>query len=98
VKRYVLSTEAETDLQQIGDYYQQEAGARVARHVLQEITKGFELLADHPGIGHWRTDLTHHPVKFWAVFSHLIVYDPVTQPLGMARVLHASRDLARLLT
>jgi plasmid stabilization system protein ParE len=96
VKRYVLSTEAETDLQQIGDHYELQAGARVARRVLQEITKGFELLADHPRIGHWRTDLTDQPMKFWQVFSYLIVYDPVTQPLGIARVLHTGRDIEAL--
>jgi plasmid stabilization system protein ParE len=97
VKRYVLSAEAETDLQEIRDYYELHAGARVARHLLQQITKGFELLADHPGIGHWRTEFTDQPVKFWQVFSYLIVYDPVTQPLGIARVLHTSRDIEALL-
>ncbi len=40
-----------------------------------------------------RDDLTDEPVKFWSVFSYLIVYDPATQPLGIARVLHGSQDL-----
>jgi hypothetical protein len=35
-------------------------------------------------------------VKFWPVFSYLIVYDPAMKPLGVARVLHASRDLEAL--
>jgi len=37
------------------------------------------------------------PVKFWPVFSYLIIYDPATRPIGIARVLHASRDLGTML-
>ena len=33
-------------------------------------------------------------MRFWPVFSYLIVYDPAMQPVGIARVLHGSRDLA----
>jgi plasmid stabilization system protein ParE len=32
--RYTLSPEAKRDIEQIRDYYLEEAGARVARHVL----------------------------------------------------------------
>jgi antitoxin ParD1/3/4/toxin ParE1/3/4 len=32
-------------------------------------------------------------VKFWPVFSYLIVYDPMIKPVGVARVLHGSQDL-----
>jgi hypothetical protein len=35
-------------------------------------------------------------VRFWRVFSYLIVYDPAMQPLGIARVVHASCDLRTL--
>jgi hypothetical protein len=40
--------------------------------------------------------LTDEPLKFWQVFSYLIVYDPAMQPLGIARVVHTSRDLKTL--
>lgn len=43
-----------------------------------------------------RPDLTGEPVKFWAVFSYLIVYNPATQPIGIARVVHGSRDIESL--
>lgn len=61
-----------------------------------EDIKGY--LAAHPGAGHSRSDLTSEPVKFWPVFSYLIVYDPGMRPLGVARILHASRDLEALFT
>jgi toxin ParE1/3/4 len=96
-KGYNLSPEAEQDLQQIRAHYLEKAGAPVARYVLSEITRGFRLLAATPGAGHSRADLTDEPVKFWSVFAYLIVYDPTTQPLGIARVLHGRRDLETLL-
>ncbi len=37
-------------------------------------------------------------MKFWSVFSYMIVYDPAAEPLGVARVLHASQDIESLLT
>jgi toxin ParE1/3/4 len=92
-RRYSLSPEARQDLIEIRDYYLDEAGAAVARSVLTEITKALGFLAGTPGAGHLRSDLTDAPVKFWAVPPYLIVYDPAMQPIGIARVLHASRDL-----
>jgi len=99
VNPYVLSAEAEQDLQEIRAYYLKKAGAGalVARHVGRQITAAFEFLATTPGAGHARPGLTNEPVKFWQVFSYLIVYDPAMRPLGIARVLHSSRDLKTLL-
>lgn len=37
--------------------------------------------------------VTDQTVKFWPMFSYLIVHDPVMQPPGIARILHASQDL-----
>ena len=94
---YVLSSDAQEDLQQIQAYYEQEAGARVARQVLHEITRGIERIASNPGIGHRRTDLTDERMRFWQVFAYLIVYDPEARPLGISRVLHGRRDLESML-
>jgi plasmid stabilization system protein ParE len=96
VTRYLLSPEAQEDLRHIRAHYLEVGDAGVARYVLGEIAKAFRLLATHPGVGHVRPDLTGEPVKFWAVFSYLIVYDPVTQPVGIVRVVHGSRDLETL--
>ena len=68
----------------------------VARYVLGEIAKAFWFLAATPGAGHRREDLTDEPVKFWSVFSYLIVYDPESRPIGIARVLHGMRDLGAI--
>ena len=54
-------------------------------------------LSGVPGVGHVRPDLTGDPVKFWQVFSHLIIYDALPRPIHILRVLHASRDVAAIL-
>jgi len=73
-----------------------QGGTRLARYVRGELMAGIRFLADNPEVGHWRKDLTTVPVKFWPVFSYLIVYEPATRPLGIARVLHSDQDLAAI--
>lgn len=94
---YVLSPESKDDLREIRDYLASQGGRHVARYVLQEITAAFRLLAAHPEAGHFRWDLTPLPVKFWPVFSYLIVYDPAARPLAIVRVLHGRQDVVPIL-
>jgi antitoxin ParD1/3/4/toxin ParE1/3/4 len=97
VTRYRLSPEAQGDLTDIRQYLVDEGGAALARYVLGEIRQKFQFLATNPDAGHSREDLTDAPMKFWPVFSYLIVYDPAVRPIGIARVLHGSRDLENVL-
>jgi toxin ParE1/3/4 len=92
VPRYILSPEAKEDLREIREYLVSQGGRRLARYVLQEIRAAFRLLASRPEAGHLRQDLTPLPVKFWPVFSYLIVYNPAARPLDIVRVLHGRRD------
>ena len=94
---YVLSPESKEDLHEIRDYLASQGGRGLARYVLQELTSAFRLLASHPDAGHFRRDLTPLPVKFWPVFSYLIVYDPAARPLAIVRVLHGRQDVAAIL-
>jgi len=97
VTRYILSPEAKEDLREIRGYLVSQGGSRLARYVLQEITAALRLLASHPEAGHFRRDLTPLPVKFWSVFSYLIVYDPAARPIAIVRVLHGRRDVRAIL-
>ena len=54
-------------------------------------------LAGRPGGGHWRKDLTDEPVKFFPIYSYLIVYRPETSPLQVVAILHGRRDVEELL-
>ena len=96
--RYLLSPEAKEDLREIQRYLVREGGRRLARYVLQEIAAAFRLLASHPDAGHLRKDLTPLPVKFWPVFSYLVVYDAAARPLAIVRVLHGRRDVEEILS
>jgi toxin ParE1/3/4 len=96
VPGYVLSPESNDDLREIRDYLARQGGRRLARYVLEEIAAAFRLLVAHPEAGHFRRDLTPLPVKFWPVFSYLIVYDPAARPLAIVRVLHGRRDVAAI--
>ena len=97
MKLYVLSPEAQRDLDGVKDYLLKTASVRVARYVNRELRQGMRFLAENPGAGHSREDLTEEPVKFWSVFSYLIVYDPKKRPIEIVRVLHGALDIPSLL-
>ncbi len=73
--RYVLTTEAQEDLQQTRDYLLREAGFRVTCHVMSSIVAAFRALVRTPDQGYRREDLSsREELRFWTVFSYLIVY------------------------
>jgi plasmid stabilization system protein ParE len=95
--RYRLTSDAERDLDTIKDYLLQQGGVRLVRHVVARIHRALNFLAEQPEAGHRREDLTAAPVKFWTVFSYMIIYDPAARPVTIVRVLHGSRDISTLL-
>ncbi len=54
-------------------------------------------LADMPGMGHIRKDLVDESLRFWSVYSYLILYRPDSRPLQVIRVLHGARDVETIL-
>ncbi len=93
MKRYNLSDEAKQDLADIKAYLTKESGVHASRYVLKRIKEGMDFLSSTPGAGHMREDLTDADLKFWHVFSYLIIYKATTRPIGIVRVLHGSRDI-----
>jgi plasmid stabilization system protein ParE len=94
--RFVFTEEAETQLLEIlGDLADESESAAV--RVRDAIHDAVGKLAERPGIGHTRQDLTDRPVKFWSVYSYLIVYDSESRPLTIVAVLHGARDVEQLL-
>jgi toxin ParE1/3/4 len=49
------------------------------------------------GAGHWRKNLTDDTVKFFPVYSYLIVYRPENTALQIVSILHGLRDVEQLL-
>jgi antitoxin ParD1/3/4/toxin ParE1/3/4 len=95
--RYVLAPEAAADLVQIWRYIARSATLHVADQVESVIREKLLYLAGTPGGGHWRKDLTDQQVKFFPVYSYLIVYRPETTPLQVIAILSGRRNLAELL-
>jgi plasmid stabilization system protein ParE len=98
MKRYVLTSQAQNDLRQIRDFLLREAGFRATRHVMGSIIAGFHTLTRTPGVGHKRDDLTSRDqLRFWAVFSYLIVYRVDKLPITVIAVIHGKQDVRSLL-
>jgi plasmid stabilization system protein ParE len=96
VSEFVLTQAAKGDLLKILEYLEGDNPAAVLK-VVDALDDAMQLLADNPGIGHLRPDLTPEDVRFWSVFRYLVIYRPDTQPLEIVRVLHGKRNVRRLL-
>ncbi len=95
--RYVLAPEAALVLVHIWRYIKKESSSKIADRVETNIRDQIVSLARSPGIGHWRKDLTDEAVKFFPVYSYLIVYRPDTKPLHVAAVLQGRRNPQQIL-
>ena len=96
MSEFVLTPAAEGDLLKILEYLEGDNPNAILR-VVDALDEAMQLLADNPGIGHVRTDLTDADVRFWSVFKYLVIYRPRTKPLQIVRVLHGRRDVKRIL-
>jgi toxin ParE1/3/4 len=97
MRRYILAPEAALDLVEIWRYLKDRASVEIAERVERAIRDKIVFLASTPGAGHWRRDLTDESVRFFAVYSYLIVYRPETRPLQVAAILHGSRNVEQIL-
>src|SRR5580704_3069914 len=95
--RYVLAPEAARDLVRIWRYIKKESTVDMADQVETVIRDRIAFLARSPGAGHSRKDLTEEQVKFFSVYSYVIVYRPETKPLQVVCILHGRRDLEKIL-
>ena len=73
MKLYLVAPQAEDDLRQIWRYLFGEAGLAIADRIQSELVDAFEGLADVPGKGHKRPDLTGRDVLFFSVYQYMIV-------------------------
>ena len=93
---YFYSPEGRLDLLEIWEYIARD-NIDIADRVEREIQQAVSTLARNPGLGHMRRDLTSKAVRFWPIYSYLIIYDPKAQPLEVVRILSGYRDIAELL-
>jgi plasmid stabilization system protein ParE len=96
VSRYVLTPAARADLDEIFDHISKDSPS-AAQRVLDELRTSMRRLAQMPEIGHFRRDLASEPVRFWSVYSYLVIYRPEARPLQIVRILHGARDVRAIL-
>ncbi|RLA48342.1 MAG: type II toxin-antitoxin system RelE/ParE family toxin [Gammaproteobacteria bacterium] len=93
---YLLVPEARTDLHEILNYIAEDSVDSALR-VHSRFIEIFELLAENPDAGHYREDLTSRPVRFFPVYSYLVVYLAGTSPVQIVRVLGGAQDVETIL-
>lgn len=96
MRAYLLSPEAEIDLQEIEEYSALQWGDTKAAEYIEELFDAFELLAEHPGIGKpkLRKKLLTFPLN-----RHIILFsvDRKAEKIHILRVLHSAMNIkARL--
>jgi antitoxin ParD1/3/4/toxin ParE1/3/4 len=77
---YLLTNLAKADVREIVSYIRKRS-PEAATRVRGELRDAMRLVAEFPGIGHLREDVTDEPIRFWSVYSYLIAYRPDTRPL-----------------
>jgi antitoxin ParD1/3/4/toxin ParE1/3/4 len=80
-----------------GDTSKGKGTLEMADRIESVIRERFVFLSKNPGSGHWRKDFTDEPVKFFPVYSYLVVYRPETEPLQIVGILHGRRDVESVL-
>lgn len=95
--RYILAPQAAQDLVDIWHYIKEQSSVATGDRVESAIRERIAFLSDNPGTGHLRSDLADENVKFFPVYSYLIVYRFETKPLQVVAILHGRRDVERVL-
>ena len=95
MKQVELTPEAIGDLQEIWEFISEDS-FDAADRILEDFYAAFSQLAEMPGMGHRREDLTKQNVLFWPVHSYLVIYRDST-PLLIVAVLHGKRNIKKLL-
>lgn len=96
---YRLTPKALGDLEEIWNYIAKES-AEAADRVESAIFEACEVIARNPMIGSKRSEITPLPVRFWVVTkfpSFMVVYRPDGSPIQVVAVLHAKRDMQRII-
>jgi toxin ParE1/3/4 len=89
---YVLSSDADEDLQAIYVFSMQEWGNRQAALYLNELYDTFERIARLPAIGRQRGELAED-IRSVPHGPHVIFYRPWEGEVAIVRILHGSRDI-----
>jgi plasmid stabilization system protein ParE len=89
---YELTDTARQQLEQIVEFIARSS-TEAALRTLDDFVVAFTEIANKPSLGHFRSDLTDKPFRFYRVHRFLIVY--AEQPAGVciARIYGGAEDI-----
>ena len=93
---YVFGADAPSTLKISGIYIANDS-IDAADRWIAKLLDAFSGLAQMPGMGHIREDLTSYSVRFWTVGAYLIIYRADRQPIEIVAVTQGSRDIPTFL-
>jgi len=96
----ILSERAKLDLLRVDEYTTLRFGLAQAVSLREAFEHAFRMLADEPGLGHVREDLSPEggTFRYWTVKQRfLLVYEPMDDGVRIARILDGSQNIRRLL-
>jgi plasmid stabilization system protein ParE len=93
--KYLLLAAAYHDLDAIDAWITSNFGTNASLKAQRRLFETFELLADHPGMGIARPELTTRPVRFFVSTQNWIIYQPGS-PTLIHRIFPAARDIETL--
>jgi plasmid stabilization system protein ParE len=92
LSRYVLSSEALAELDDIWGYIAQD-DIEAADRWIAKLLDACELLARNPQAGHARNDLTESSFLFWPVGKYFIIYRVLEDVIEIVAVTQGARDI-----
>jgi plasmid stabilization system protein ParE len=95
MSRYLLTESASDDLREIAAYLAEQVGEETALRIEDGLFAKFASLAEYPGQGHSRADLTSLPLLFFSVDPYLIVYQSDASRVVIHAIFHGARDVKR---
>ena len=94
IRHYVLSPEADRDIEEIFEYSQKNFGLDQAIKYITEFDELFTRLIDNPDIGRTRDEIKTG-LRSFPKTSHVVFYRVLTDHVRIVRILHGSRDIPR---
>jgi plasmid stabilization system protein ParE len=93
---YLLSEDADLDLDDIWEYIAQD-NIDAADRWIGKLFDAFEAVGRTPSMGHKREDLTGYPVLFFPVGAYLIIYRAIRPTVEIVAVTQGARDIPSFL-
>src|ERR1041384_3703309 len=95
MRRVDFSPRARRELQNIWTYIAHRT-LSAADRLVERIENDATRLAEMPGMGHRRNDVTQRRYRFWRVKPYMIVYRYNDSTLTVLRIIDGARDFRRV--